>query len=203
MNKRYKYANIDLINNLYNDGKSVILTGAHYANWEWILNINSFIKYKAYAAYTKVNNPYFNAKMLKSRGKFGIHLKRTSQIISAIEKNSKSNIQSIYGLLSDQSPSLKKTFYWSYFFGIKVPMHTGAEMLAKKYHMNIVLMETKKIKRGYYETSFSLISNEVEKYPNFELTDIFIKKVEKQILNKPEYYFWTHNRFKHKEKAPD
>ena len=29
-----------------------------------------------------------------------------------------------------------------------------------------------------------------------------VKKLEKQIREIPEYYYWTHNRFKHKDKAP-
>ncbi len=201
--KRYKYTNIDFFTELYKDGKSVILTGPHYANWEWVMSLDSFVDYKGYAAYTKINNKYFNSKVLKSRAQFGTNIVQTSKIISEIQFNQKNNIQAMYGLLSDQSPQLKKTFYWSEFLGVKVPIHTGAEMLAKRYDMNMVFMETKKIKRGYYETTFSLISNENEKFSDYELTDIFLKKVEKQILNKPEYYFWTHNRFKHKEKAPD
>ena len=128
--------------------------------------------------------------------------KPTSFIISEIDKNSKENIQSLYGLLSDQSPQLKKTFYWNDFLGVKVPIHTGAEMLAKKYDLNIVFMQVKKVKRGYYETTFSLIANDANKYSDYELTDIFLEKVEKQIKEQPEFYFWTHKRFKHKDKAP-
>lgn len=201
IDKRYVYKNIEVINNLYSDGKSIILTGAHYANWEWILSITSFIKHKGYAAYTKVNNPYFNNAILKSRGRFGVTLEQTSKIISQIQYNNNNNIQSIYGLLSDQSPQLRKTFYWREFFGIKVPIHTGTEMLAKKYDLNIVFMNVKKIKRGYYETTFSLITDDAKKYADYELTDIFLDKVEKQVRNQPEYYFWTHKRFKHKDKA--
>jgi len=114
--KRYRYKNIELINNLYSDKKSIILTGAHYANWEWILSITSFIKHKGYAAYTKVNNSYFDNAILKSRGRFGVTLKQTSNIIAEINYNYKNNIPSIYGLLSDQSPLLKKTFYWKRIF---------------------------------------------------------------------------------------
>ncbi|NOR29134.1 MAG: lipid A biosynthesis acyltransferase [Lutibacter sp.] len=202
IDKRYVYKNIDLVNNLYNDGKSAILTGSHYANWEWILSIPSFVKYKGYAAYTKVNNPYFDNAILKSRGRFGVNLKQTSKIISEIQHNNDNNIQSLYGLLSDQSPLLSKTHYWNEFFGVKVPIHTGTEMLAKKYDLNVIFMDVKKIKRGYYETTFSLITNEASKHPDYELTDIFIDKVEKQVRNQPEYYFWTHKRFKHKNKAP-
>jgi KDO2-lipid IV(A) lauroyltransferase len=200
--KRYKYTNIDFFDELYKDGKSVILTGPHYANWEWIMSLDSFVKYKGYAAFTKVENPYLNEKVLKSRVKFGTNLILTSKIIAEIKHNQKNNIQAMYGLLSDQSPQLSKTFYWREFFGVKVPIHTGAEMLAKRYDMNMVYIETKKVKRGYYETSFSLIANEAKKHPDYELTDIFIDKVEKQVCAQPEYYFWTHKRFKHKDKAP-
>lgn len=200
--KRYKYTNIDFFDELYKDGKSVILTGPHYANWEWIMSLDSFVKYKGYAAYTKVNNSYFNKKVLESRAKFDTNLIQTSKIIAEIKYNQKNNIQAMYGLLSDQSPQVQKTFYWSHFLGIKVPIHTGAEMLAKRYDMNMVYIETHKIKRGYYETTFSLISNDTKNHPDYKLTDIFLQKVEKQIRTQPEYYFWTHKRFKHKDKAP-
>jgi Kdo2-lipid IVA lauroyltransferase/acyltransferase len=202
LDKHYKYTNIDFLNELYKDGKSVILTGAHYANWEWILGLDPSVGYKTYGAFTKLNNPYFNAKILKSRARFGVNLVPTSKTISEIDYNQKNKVQSMYGLLSDQSPQLKKTFYWSHFLGVKVPIHTGAEMLAKKYDMNIVLFETKKIKRGYYKTTFSLITDNASEYPNYELTDIFLEKIEKLIRKQPEYYFWTHKRFKHKDKAP-
>lgn len=200
--KHYKYTNIDFFAELFKDGKSVVLVGPHYANWEWIMSLDSFVDYKGYAAYTKVNNKYFNKKTLKSREKFGTNLVPTSKIISEIIFNKKNNIQAMYGLLSDQSPQLKRTFYWRTFFGVKVPVHTGAEMLAKKYDLNVVYMNVQKIKRGFYETTFSLITNDATKYSDYELTDIFIDKVEAQVRKQPEYYFWTHKRFKHKDKAP-
>lgn len=198
--KHYKYTNIELFDELYKDEKSIVLVGSHYANWEWIIGLSAHVKYKSYAAFTRVNNKYFNKKVLNSREKFGAKFIKTSSIISTMDKNNKENIQSLYGLLSDQSPQLKKTHYWSEFFGVKVPIHTGAEMLAKKYNMNVVYIHTKKVKRGYYETTFELITDDVKKYSNYELSDVFLRKIEQQILQKPEHYFWTHNRFKHKDK---
>ncbi len=200
--KHYKFTNIDFFTDLYKDGKSVVLMGSHYANWEWIMSLDSFVDYKGYAAYTKVNNPYFNSKTLNSRAKFGTHLIQTSKIISEMQQNQKNKVQAMYGLLSDQSPQLKKTFYWTEFLGVKVPVHTGAEMLAKRYDMNVVFMEVKKVKRGYYETTFSLITNDASSIPDYQITDMFLAKAEKQIRTEPAYYFWTHRRFKHKDKAP-
>lgn len=202
LDKHYTYKNIELIQKLKKDGKSVILISAHYANWEWIIGMNTFINYNATAVYTKISNPYFNKKVIKTREKFGIKLVQSSKVIPLILKNHKNNIQSIYGMLSDQSPQLRNNTYWSHFLGIKVPIHTGAELLAKKYNMNIVFLNTKKIKRGYYETTLSTITNNAKEHPKFDLTERYLKKVEQQIKENPEYYFWTHNRFKHKDKAP-
>jgi len=201
--KRYKFTNIEMLTELRKDNKSLILMGPHYANWEWIMSLDSFVDYKGYAAYTKIKNNYFNNIIIKSRAKFGTNLIQTSKVVSKMRYNQQNNIQAAYGLLSDQSPSMRRTFYWREFFGVKVPIHTGAEMLAKKYDMNLVFIDTKKIKRGYYETSFSLISNEVTKFEDYELTDVFLDKVEKKVREQPEYYLWTHKRFKHKDKAPN
>ena len=203
LNKRYIYKNIDLLNELHKDGKSIILVFGHYANWEWIIGLTQFIEYKGYAAFTKINNKYFNRKILNSRQRFGVQLKPTSKIIHEIDINHKQNIQAIYGLLSDQSPQLSKTYYWSEFLGVKVPIHTGAEMLAKKYGLNIVFAKIEKVKRGFYECTFSLITNDASKHPEHELTNLYLQKTETQIHQHPEYYFWTHKRFKHKDKAPD
>jgi len=201
--KRYTFTNIDFLNELYKDGKSIILVGSHYANWEWIMSLDSFVNFKGYAAFSRINNRYFNNAILKSRAKFGTHLIQASKIISVIKYNQKNKIQSAYGLLSDQSPQLRKTHYWSEFLGLKVPIHTGAEMLVKKNNMNMVFIDTQKIKRGHYQTTFSLINNESRTYLDYELTDIFMRKVEEKIRIKPEYYLWTHKRFKHKDIAPD
>lgn len=200
--KRYKFTNIEMLIQLNKDNKSLILMGPHYANWEWIMSLDSFVDYKGYAAFKKIKNKYFNNLIIKSRAKFGTNMIETSKIVSEMLNNKQNNIQAAYGLLSDQSPQIGKTFYWREFFGVKVPVHTGAEILAKKYDMNLVFIDTKKIKRGYYETSFSLISNDSTKAKNYELTDIFLDKVEQKVREKPEFYFWTHNRFKHKDKAP-
>ena len=80
-----------------------------------------------------------------------------------------------------------------------VPVHTGAEMLAKRFDMNVIFLKTKKIKRGYYEASFEILSEDVKSVPNYEITDQFLKLVEEQILETPEYYLWTHKRWKHKK----
>ena len=166
------------------------------------MSLDSFVDYKGYAAFTLINNKYFNNKILQSRAQFGTSLIATNTVFTEMEKNHKNNIQAAYGLLSDQSPRLDKTFYWTKFFGVKVPVHTGAEMLTKKHDMNMVYIDTVKLKRGYYETTFSLISDDPTNQSEYSLTDQFLQKVEERVRIQPEFYLWTHKRFKHKDKIP-
>ena len=105
-------------------------------------------------------------------------------------------------MLSDQSPRIRKTHYWAPFLGIPVPIHTGAEMLAKKHDFTVIYMTVDRVKRSHYEISFEILTDKPKQYKNYEITDIFLKKAEKQIREKPEYYFWTHKRFKHKDSIP-
>ncbi len=198
--KRYKYKNVELFKSLEPLNKSILLTGAHYANWEWVICLNKLVNFSPYAAYAKIKNPYFDKKITTTRSKFGANFIKTSLISKTIENNKKINKLSMYGLLSDQSPQLHKTHYWSKFLGVKVPVITGAEMLAKKHDLIVVNFKTTKIKRGYYETEFELITATPKDFEDYEITDMYLKITESHINKQPEFYLWSHKRFKHKDK---
>lgn len=201
--KRYTYQNLEIFDNLEKKGRSIVIMGAHYNNWEWIITLNNYVNYKTFAAYTKINNKYFEKQMLKSREHLGANFVQTTKFVSVVEDNKNNNIMSIYGLLSDQSPQLHKAKYFTEFMGVKAPIHTGAEFLAKRFDLAVVLMKTKKIKRGYYETSFELLAENPNEFDDYQITDLFLEKIESQIREKPEYYFWTHKRWKHSHEIND
>ena len=79
-------------------------------------------------------------------------------------------------------------------------MHTGAEMLVKRFDMNVIFLKVKKVKRGYYEATFETMFDQPSIVSNYQISDEFLRRVEKQILEAPEYYLWTHKRWKHKKK---
>jgi KDO2-lipid IV(A) lauroyltransferase len=198
--KRYTYKNPELINNLVKQGKSIALVGAHQANWEWSISLPKVLEGNLYGAYTKLGNKYFEKAVRNSREKFGIIGYKTSETVKGMQKNFSKKIQGLYILLSDQSPQLTKTFYWNEFFGVKVPIHTGAEMLAKKFDLVVVNYVTKKIKRGYYETEFQMLAENPKEYNNYEITDKYLTLTEENVKKQPELYLWSHKRFKHRDK---
>ena len=199
---RFKFKNIKVLQELEKTGQDLVLMCGHYASWEWIFIIDRFVNYDIYGIYKRLTNPYFDKIIKKSRSKFNGFLVSTKEAIPTISKNSKKNNLCLYGFASDQTPKLKRAFHWGKFMNIKVPIHTGAEMLAKKYNLAIAFLKVEKISRGNYLTTFEKITTTPKEYKNFEISDLFIKKVEKQIIDAPEYYTWTHKRWKHKDKAP-
>ena len=77
-----------------------------------------------------------------------------------------------------------------------------AEEIAKKMNLPIVYLKVEKIKRGYYQASFEMMTESPKDFPNYALSEAYIRKVEQQILEAPTYYLWTHNRWKHAGTKP-
>ena len=63
-------------------------------------------------------------------------------------------------------------------------------------------LRVSKISRGQYHGTFELLSENPAELNEFQLTKAFITKVEDSIKAEPAYYFWTHKRWKHKDKVP-
>lgn len=198
--KRYNYKNLALLEDLKNKGKNVILMGSHHANWELSFGLPLWTSLSCVGAYTKIQNPYFEKVIKSSRTKFGYHGDTTSNFYKYIDKTVQEELKCLYMLLSDQSPQLHKTKHWGTFLNNYVPVHTGAEVLAKKYDFAVVNTNVTKLKRGYYEARFDLITENPRDYKDFEITDKYLKITEAHIATQPEFYLWSHKRFKHKGK---
>lgn len=202
MKERFTFSNVELINDLEKQNRSIALMCGHYGSWEWIFILQKYVSHKGYAVYSRLGNKYFDALVKRIRAKYDSTLITTKETIPVLTKSKKKGELTINGFVSDQSPMIQKAFHWSEFMGIKVPIHTGAEMLAKRLDMSVVFFRVKRLKRGYYETTFELLALHPNDYPNYEITDLFTRKVEKQINEAPQYYLWTHRRWKHRDKEP-
>jgi Kdo2-lipid IVA lauroyltransferase/acyltransferase len=196
--KRFVFTNLDLYKELEKRGKSVAVMIAHYASYEWVVSMNHHITFPGFAIYKKLNNPHFDKLVRDIRSKFKATLISTKETRPTMEYNAQNGILGVFGFASDQSPVIQHAYHWRKFMGIEVPVHTGAENLSKKFDMNIIFLKTRKVKRGYYEATFEILSDDVKSVPDYQITDDFIDRVEKQIYEAPEYYLWTHKRWKHR-----
>ena len=92
---------------------------------------------------------------------------------------------------------MKNIQYWTKLLNQDTPFVLGPEKLAKKLDLAVVYLNINRIKRGYYECEFSLITENPGNTKEYEITESFLKLLENQIRKEPAYWLWTHNRWKH------
>ncbi len=202
MKKRFVYKNIEEIKSLETQNRSVLLMCSHYANWEWSVVIQCHIKHRGYAIYKRLRNKYFDRLVKRMRARYNAYLITTKETISTLTKLKSQNHLFVAGFAADQSPKKHKAHYWREFMGIKAPVITGPEMIAKKLDVPVMFFRIDKIKRGYYEATIEEVIMNPRDLAENELTDRYINYIEKQIYEKPEFYLWTHKRWKHKDEVP-
>lgn len=202
LKKRFTFANLEEIHRLERSEKSVILMLGHYASWEWIFIMQRYVNHKGYAVYKKIENKYFDKLIRSIRAKYDTHLITTKETIHKLGAAKIRGELTINGFASDQSAKHWKASHWKEFMGIKVPVITGAEMLAKKLDMAVVFMAVRKVRRGHYEATFKTIAEDARSFEDFEITDRFFELLEEQIREEPAYYLWTHKRWKYRDKVP-
>jgi KDO2-lipid IV(A) lauroyltransferase len=198
--KRYHVTNLEVLLEIEKT-KSILIVCSHYANWEWNVSINNYVKSEGYAVYQKIKNRYFDNWIQSTRARFKTTLITQEETVRTVVKNVKENIPSIYGMVSDQSPQAHRAPYWTEFMGIKVPVFSGPESMARKMDLAVVFLKVVKVKRGYYEATFIPITTAGKSTNEHEITDKFLRLTEQQIRENPPYYLWTHRRWKHRNKA--
>jgi KDO2-lipid IV(A) lauroyltransferase len=203
LRKRFVFPNIELINDFEKQGKSIILVSGHYANWEWMNIMDVYVSHKGYGVYKRLTNKYFDKLVRDIRGKWNSTLITTKETFKTIKTNQNNGVLGIYFMVSDQSPKPLPNYYWTDFMNITVPCFNGFEVLARKANMPFIYFKIEKLKRGYYQGTFEELTPEgIINYPENEPTNLFYRALEKQIREVPEYYYWVHKRWKHKDIVP-
>lgn len=197
--KRLKVLNPEIANKYLKEDKSVILLVSHYGGYEWCTALDYFFEYKVAAIYTPLKDKELENLTIKSRARHGMKLISRYNALNDIRDLEKSGSNYMYGFMADQSPQIRKINYWTKFLGVEVPAFTGAERMAKELNIPVVFAKMSKLSRGKYQMRLELIAENPNEFKDFEITEKYLRLVEKQIHENPDYYFWTHNRFKHRK----
>lgn len=203
MKKRFTISNVQIIHELEKENKNIMMFMGHYASWEWSVILQRFINHKGYAVYKKIENPYFDRLVKKIRARYDSELINTKETVHKMGAALSRGELIINGFIADQTAKHWKAKHFQEFMGIKVPVLTGGEMLAKKFDMAVIYLDVRKVKRGHYAAEVKLITKNPNDYPDYQITDEFLTLVEAQIHAEPAYYLWTHKRWKYRDKVND
>jgi KDO2-lipid IV(A) lauroyltransferase len=193
--KRVTMENHEFLEDLFKKNKNIIITSGHYGNHEWAnLALSFLVSYKIKGVYRPLSNPYFEALFLNFRTKFGSNMVRMAQAPKEIAK--KENYNFAFVLMNDQSPPPQSS-YWTTFLNQETGFFTGIERFARKYDMPVVYMCTHKTARGKYHIKAELITDKPKELPEGQLLEMHAKKLERDIINDPSVWFWSHKRWKY------
>ena len=198
MSRRMKFTNIEEVNAVLRNGKTISLYMGHYGNWEWVSSIPLCLEkdVKAVQIYHKLSCENMDRLMLNIRGRMGaisVEMRKTARYITEQVTNHK---VCIIGFIADQAPKRKDTRYFLPFLNHDTPVLTGTEKIIKHYDFEAWFLKMKRIKRGYYEAELIRLSDETQFLPDYELTDMYFQQLEQMIKECPELYLWSHNRFR-------
>ena len=202
LSKRFVLKNLETLKELEATEKSIVVMYGHYASYEWSIILQSYATNTALGIYKRIANKYFDRLVRRIRSKYNSTLVDSKQALKRIEELHEKKEAKLIAFISDQSPKLKPNNYWGEFMGIHIPCFTGAELTAKKYNYPISYLKIDKVKRGHYESEFIILSKDPKNVKDFEITEKFNRILESQIKKAPEFYLWTHKRWKHRHEAP-
>jgi len=180
----------------HNLGYPVFGMTPHFCNWEWLLVASSNqLGLNLHVVYQRLRNPFFDNLMKEVRSRFGAILHEKIDAVKDIMKLKGESY--LMSMAADQRPHLGENKYWSVFMNQDAAFYSGTELLARRMDIKVIYASMKRIRRGYYEVHFEELESNPKMAKANEITEKFIRRAEKDILNDPSSYLWSHDRWKH------
>jgi KDO2-lipid IV(A) lauroyltransferase len=195
MQRRVVVTNPEVVKNYEAMGKSVTAVAGHYCNWEWA-GMEFSIDTPLFVIYKPLTSSVFDEFFIKVRTRFGavaVAMKQTLRTMVAHK-----NEFTVTVFAGDQTPVREQTNYFVEFLNQPTAVFLGIEKIAKMIDSAVIFYDMKRVKRGYYTyTIVPLVENSKNSAP-YEITDAHVKYLDAMIKREPQYWLWSHRRWKFK-----
>ena len=203
---RRKIMEFDLPENFHEvvDNRNVVYLTSHYGFWEYALNIYlQTPEHYLVGAYHPLKNSVMDKLFIRLRKVDTVVLVPSKGLMRYFFNNAKSEKPALLGLglVSDQNCPPTRGCCWHRFLNHDSLFFDGGEQLALKFGMPVYYIEMERIKAGHYRLHLVQLYDGVEEVKPHEITEKYIRLLEQTIIAKPEYWLWSHNRWKHKPDA--
>jgi Kdo2-lipid IVA lauroyltransferase/acyltransferase len=198
MCRRMKFEGMDDIEQSIGSDNSCFVYLGHYCNWEWITSLPLHAPENTTFAqiYHALSNPVIDRLFLHLRERFGAFSIQKENTLRQIITWNKAGKQTITGFISDQVPKWNSIHYWTTFMNHDTPVFTGTERIARKLGFSAFYADVCRPKRGYYICRFLKMADNARDTEEFELTETYMRMLEKSIRRDPQFWLWSHNRWK-------
>ena len=199
--RRLELLNPEEVYQHFENGKSVIIATAHYANWELgVHGVALMTEHPKLVVYKPLNDKIFDDIFNQIRTRFGTTMVPMKQILRHIVKLRQQLHISVFA--GDQTPVYQDTDYYMTFLNQDTLVYTGTERIAKMTGYPVVFCHIgRKKKRGYYFCNFTTLVENPSVCAEHEITQMHNKFTEQIIREEPAYWLWSHNRWKRKRRT--
>ncbi len=193
--RRYRFVGIDLLEREFAQGQSVLLAGGHFNNWEWgVFSVSLWLQHRVVGVYKPIRNPLIDAYYKQQRERFGLHLASMKQAGRAIAQYRQQPCAFVF--IADQAPSDVNNCHWVDFLHRETAFLQGVDKIARSTGYPVYYFDIKRLKRGFYESTFSELVREPAKLPEAKVTELLAKRLEQSIRERPADWLWSHKRWK-------
>ncbi len=194
---RVKYNNIEVIQDQFDQGRSVFCMAGHLCNWEWMLpGFHAHFDYPIDAIYLPLSGKWSEKLMYTVRSRFGgfpIPMdKAAREIISRNKTGSRA-----FALVADQMPPISRSKYWTEFLGVETSFFKGGDVLARRTNSAVVFFGMRRIQRGYYEVDLILLGEPPFGDDKNHIIESYVRHLEQYIRRYPATWLWTHKRWQY------
>ena len=200
MATRFQFDNVTEIEELVHRTGGVMILEGHFGNWEWSAEMAKYYQDKDirhYNVYRHLNKQSADEAMLAVRAKRGGAgcIEKNQLLRRMVMLRKEGHLLSI-GLVSDQKPSPHSAQYWTTFLHQDTAFLSGGEALARMFGYAVVYMHVTSPKRGYYLAHCEVLSDDPKATAEGDITRLFAQRLEANILEQPQLWLWSHNRWK-------
>lgn len=202
--ERVEVRNAGFADRMAEEGHPVIMFLGHYGNWEWVQTMSLAFRKPDICGeiYRPLKNKTMDRVMLKIRSRFDtlcIPQKKAFRTLLQLRGEGK---KYIIGFIADQYPNSRNRHHWTDFLNQRASYVTGGEEIGRRIDARYCFLEVEKPSRGHYILTLrplEIAGGEGE--GEFPYTLAYLRLLEEQIRRRPEYWLWSHNRWRHKEPA--
>jgi len=195
--KRLTATNSELINRYFSQGRNIMLAVGHYGNWEMsALMLSTLVNEKLLIVYKPLTNKIFDDFFNNMRSRFGAEMIAMKNVLRTMVKEKNNLNMSVF--VADQTPVQHEATYFTTFLNQPTAFFLGIEKIAKLTDPVVVFADLKYIKRGHYEYTGIVLTENAKETAEHEITDKYVRCLEAMIKRQPEYWLWSHRRWKFK-----
>lgn len=201
--KRRQATEFNLTENFHSEiaGRNIVVLTSHYGFWEIALNLYLVTPaHHLVVAYRPLSSSVMDRLYRRLRNNDAVDVVASKQFMRhyIAHRNGIDGKNIVVGLISDQNCPPTKGCCWHHFLNHDTLFFDGGEQLAAKFNLPVYYLELERIEAGRYRHNYTLIYDGKEEVKPHEITERYARCLERTIVAKPEYWMWSHRRWKNR-----